>query len=280
MSYTAEVFNVMIASPGDVEAERNIVREVLAEWNAIHSSSQKIVLLPIGWESHSSPEMGAEPQALINQQILHKCDLLVGIFWTRIGTATDEYASGTVEEIERHVAGGRPAMLYFSSKPVVLDTVEPEQYAKLKSFKESCRSRSLYESYETLTEFHTKFNRQLQLKINSHQLFSQAKKSGTESISVSQTKIPDLSYEATLLLHEASLDSSGVILYLRHLGGTDLQTNNKNLIDSNERRVIAKWEAALQELTNNKLVVGRGQKGEIYEITNDGYQAAAILKPV
>ncbi len=279
MSYSAEVFNVMIASPGDVDAERGIVREVLAEWNAIHSANQKIVLLPMGWESHSSPEMGAEPQALINQQILQKCDLLVGIFWTRIGTATGEYASGTVEEIERHVASGRPAMLYFSSKPVVLDTVQPEQYAKLKAFKESCRSRSLYESYETLTEFHTKFNRQLQLKINDHALFSIANHA-PDIISSSQTKIPNLSYEATLLLHEASLDSSGMILYLRHLGGTDLQTNKKNLIDSSERKVTAKWEAALQELIEQKLVVGRGQKGEIYEITNSGYQMAAILKPV
>ncbi|OBS33719.1 DUF4062 domain-containing protein [Pseudomonas syringae] len=279
MSYSAEVFNVMIASPGDVDAERNIVREVLAEWNAIHSAKQKIVLLPIGWESHSSPDMGAEPQAIINQQILQKCDLLVGIFWTRIGTATGEYASGTVEEIERHVASGRPAMLYFSSKPVVLDTVLPEQYAKLKSFKESCRSRSLHESYETLTEFHTKFNRQLQLKINSHKLFSIAENREQQIVISSQTDIPDLSYEATMLLHEASLDSSGVILYLRHLGGTDLQTNNKNLIDSNERRITAKWEAALQELLDQKLVIGRGQKGEIYEVTNSGYQIATILKP-
>lgn len=279
MSYSAEVFNVMIASPGDVDAERNIVREVLAEWNAIHSARQKIVLLPMGWESHSSPEMGAEPQTLINQQILQKCDLLVGIFWTRIGTATGEYASGTVEEIERHVASGRPAMLYFSSKPVLLDTVQPAQYAKLKAFKESCRTRSWYESYEKLTEFHTKFNRQLQLKINDHELFSSDRLRTPEVLSSSQTKIPALSYEATLLLYEASLDSSGMILYLRHLGGTDLQTNNKNLIDSNERMVTAKWEAALQELIDQKLVVGRGKKGEIYELTNNGYQMATILKP-
>lgn len=53
MSYSAEVFNVMIASPGDVDVERGIVREVLAEWNAIHSANQKIVLLPIGRESQS-----------------------------------------------------------------------------------------------------------------------------------------------------------------------------------------------------------------------------------
>lgn len=70
MSYDAKAFNVMIASPGDVASERSIIRDVIYEWNAVHSNTRKIVLLPIGWESHSSPEMGASPQSIINNQIL------------------------------------------------------------------------------------------------------------------------------------------------------------------------------------------------------------------
>ena len=80
MSYGANVFNVMIASPGDVASERSIIRDVIYEWNAVHSNLRKIVLLPIGWESHSSPEMGASPQSIINRQILLKCDLLIGVY--------------------------------------------------------------------------------------------------------------------------------------------------------------------------------------------------------
>lgn len=79
--------------------------------------------------------MGASPQEIINNQILDKCDFLVGVFWTRIGTATTEYASGTVEEIEKHIAADKPAMLYFSSQPVVMDTVDPDQYSELSKFK-------------------------------------------------------------------------------------------------------------------------------------------------
>ena len=123
MSYVAKTYNVMIASPGDVASERAIIRDVVYEWNAVHSNARKIVLLPIGWETHSSPEMGASAQAIINNQVLDKCDLLVGVFWTRIGTATDEYASGTVEEIERHIDTGKPTMLYFSSQPVAMARV-------------------------------------------------------------------------------------------------------------------------------------------------------------
>ena len=150
MSYQAKVFNVMIASPGDVGSERAIIRDVIYEWNAVHSQSRNIVLLPIGWETHSSPEMGNTAQEIINNQVLDKCDLLVGVFWTRIGTPTTEYASGTVEEIEKHIEVNKPAMLYFSSQPVALDMVEPEQYSQLKKFKDSCQSRGLYEGFDSL----------------------------------------------------------------------------------------------------------------------------------
>jgi len=66
MSYLANTFNVMIASPGDVASERAIVRDVVYEWNAVHSNVRKIVLLPVGWETHSSPDMGAPAQQIIN----------------------------------------------------------------------------------------------------------------------------------------------------------------------------------------------------------------------
>jgi hypothetical protein len=88
MSYQATVYKVMIASPGDVEAERAVVREILSEWNTVNSDKRQVVLLAIGWETHSAPEMGDRPQAIINKRVLRDCDLLIGVFWTRIGTAT------------------------------------------------------------------------------------------------------------------------------------------------------------------------------------------------
>ena len=41
MGYNARVFNVMIASPSDVASERSIVREVIYDWNAVHSERKK-----------------------------------------------------------------------------------------------------------------------------------------------------------------------------------------------------------------------------------------------
>lgn len=278
MSYNAKVFNVMIASPGDVGSERAIIRDVIYEWNAVHSQSRNIVLLPVGWESHSSPEMGSSAQDIINNQVLDKCDLLIGVFWTRIGTPTTDYASGTVEEIEKHIEAKRPAMLYFSSQPVALDTIEPEQYSQLKEFKASCQNHGLYEGYDSLSSFKEKIYRHLQLKVNDHEYFSNGDAIAPLNIVESKTNMPKLTQEGVILLKESSLDRNGIIMHIRHLNGTNIQTNNKNFIASNERREVARWESALEELMVQDLIVERGHKGEIFEITNTGYQVADMIE--
>lgn len=279
MSYEAKVFNVMIASPGDVASERNIIREMIYEWNAVHSRSRKIVLLPVGWESHSSPEMGKRPQEIINTQILDKCDLLVGVFWTRIGTSTEKYISGTVEEIEKHIDAGKPTMLYFSGQPAHLDSVDSKQYEKLKEFKASCKDRGLYETYDSHSEFKEKFYHHLQIKVNEHDIFfSENEEPNQGVIHISKTPLPQIGEEARILLKEASQDNHGTILYVRTLRGTDIQTNGKNLIPEQNPRIVAQWESALNELIDNNLIVERGQKGEIYQVTNLGYQIADMIE--
>lgn len=70
MSYKARVFRVFIASPSDVLLEREITRNVLEQWNSINSEREKIVLVPIGWETNAAPEMGRPAQDYINMDIL------------------------------------------------------------------------------------------------------------------------------------------------------------------------------------------------------------------
>ena len=118
VSYSPTVFEVMIASPSDVPQERLIAREVITEWNTIHAKDRQTVLMPIGWETHSTPGTGDRRQAIINGQLLKDADLLVAVFWTRLGSPTGVARSGTVEEIEEHLRAGKPAMIYFSSAPV------------------------------------------------------------------------------------------------------------------------------------------------------------------
>lgn len=277
MSYTAKVFNVMIASPSDVSNERSIARNVIHEWNAIHSNKTKVVLLPIGWESHSSPEMGDEPQHIINSQILSKCDLLIGVFWTRVGTSTGDYISGTVEEIETHIQEKKPAMLYFSTQPVAMATVDLKQIEALNAFKESCRNRSLYELYDNPSDFKEKFYRHLQIKVNEHDLFSGIEGTTSSEILELPIPIPTLNEKSRILLKEASNDEHGIILHMRFIGGEEIQTNGRSLIESGNRREVAAWESALQELVDKGLAVDRSGKQEYFEITDAGYRMADMI---
>jgi hypothetical protein len=242
---------------------------VLSEWNAIHSEKSKLVLLPVGWESHSAPEMGETPQSIINKTVLKDCDLLVGIFWTKVGTATEGYESGTVEEIERHIDSGRPTMIYFSSQPVALDSVDADQYQRLKTFKQSCLSRGLYDSYTSPQDFRSKFSRHIQLKIN--QSFQASSPIPAQAQDVPSIAMINLTRESQELLRVAAA-SDGQIMHIRSLGGTRLQAENRAFIEDRNPRSEAIWMGALQELENRGFVESRGSARQVFRVTRDGYE--------
>jgi hypothetical protein len=165
MPFNSRAFRVLIASPSDVEQEREIAVKVIQEWNDLYSYTRGVVLLPLRWETHASPEYGTRPQEVINKAIVDQCDLLVGIFWTRIGTPTGIADSGTLEEILRVAKAGKPIMLYFSrvgADPAELDLVQVE---RLNAFKVATASNALTESYKSHIDFRDKFARQLELKV-------------------------------------------------------------------------------------------------------------------
>ncbi len=153
MPYQATVFKVLVASPGDVAAERKIVADVIASYNSLHSSETSAMLLPVRWEVDSVPQVGMRPQAALNKQLVETADVVVGIFWTRIGTPTGESASGAVEEIELAHRIGIPCLLYFSGMPVVPDNLDRDQFDRLQSWKKSIDDRALHQRYNDLGEF-------------------------------------------------------------------------------------------------------------------------------
>ena len=166
MPFDAKVYKVLIASPSDVGDERKIVPEVINEWNTVSTLKTGSILMPVKWETHSAPLLGGRPQGIINDQLVKDCDLLVGLFWTRIGTHTGSAISGTVEEIQEFVQQEKPVMLYFSQSPVSPESIEINQFSKLKKFKEDMRLRGLTEEYSSLDDFRQKFTRQLAINLD------------------------------------------------------------------------------------------------------------------
>jgi len=89
----------------------------------------------VKWETHALPQSGIRPQEALNRQLVRTADIVVGMFWTKLGTSTGIAESGTVEEIDRFVAADKPALLYFSGRPVDPDKIDLKQHKKLRSFK-------------------------------------------------------------------------------------------------------------------------------------------------
>lgn len=152
MPYSATVLSVLIASPSDVNAERVAISETLHEWNSLNSQSTSYVLLPVMWESHSAPAMGDRPQEIINKQVVRDCDMLVGAFWTRLGSPTGIEESGTVEEIRYFLKQNKPVMLYYSKQAADLDNIDTKQLEKLKEFKVSIRDKGIQGDYASVHE--------------------------------------------------------------------------------------------------------------------------------
>src|SRR5258708_146889 len=132
----------MIGSPSDLTEERLEATAAVNEWRAQHADAEGVVLLPDKWETHAMPVSGVRPQSGINDQLVDHCDILVRMFWTKLGAATGVPASGTVEEIDRVVAADMPAMLYFSRRKAAKDKIDPKQAAKRFQFGSSSGNSS------------------------------------------------------------------------------------------------------------------------------------------
>lgn len=274
MSYRATVLNVMLASPSDVSKERRIVRDVVHEWNAVNSADREIVLMPIGWETNAFPEMGDRPQALINRQLLDGCDVLIAVFWTRLGSPTGTAASGTVEEIQEHLAANKPALIYFSVTPVRLDSVDSAQYEALLEFKSSLLSKGLVQEYEDLAGFREKVARHLAQTVIRMVANESVAPDGLGSPTPPTPKLSDSAQE---LLVEASSDKGGAIMRLNTLGGSHVQTNGREFIGERDARLEARWRGAVDELEREGLIEDRVGKGEVFFVTDYGYVVADVL---
>lgn len=275
--YQANVVNVMIASPSDVAAERQAIQAIIHGWNSVHAEDRKTVLMPIMWETHSTPEMGDRAQAIINRQVLERCDLLVAVFWTRLGSPTGDSPSGTVEEIRKHLAAGRPALIYFSKQPVDPESIDAKQYDALKAFRAECEKNGLIAKYDSLQEFGNMFSRHLAQIVRDR--FPNADVMGNvDAVAPIQPPVPQLSEEAKRLL-VAAADGHGDVMCLGTLSGTIIQAGGHSMAKQGDRRDEARWKAAITELVNEGLLEPRGYKGEVFAVTHAGYQLAELLKP-
>lgn len=168
MSRDARIYNVLIASPGDLHEVRSLVPPLFTAWNS--SGNRQVMLQPVMWEHSSVPEMGANPQDIIDRQLVETSDLLVAIFWTRLGTATSKHISGTIQEIETFIRlkGPQRAMVYFIEKAAQVKPLDQdfEQLQTLRNYREKLQAEGLLCSVADDGEFKFQLYRHLDSKSN------------------------------------------------------------------------------------------------------------------
>ncbi|XHR95011.1 hypothetical protein ACFJIV_33060 [Mucilaginibacter sp. UC70_90] len=146
MAKSVKTYSIFIAAPGDIKNEKRIIHDCVTQWNKLIGSQQHVRIEVTDW-SDTYPQYGERPQAIINEQIFDKCDIVVALFWTKFGTPTGIAASGTEEEILRAISSGKHLLLYFKDAPLPLDRIEGNEYDKIQDFQARHKDKGLYRVY-------------------------------------------------------------------------------------------------------------------------------------
>lgn len=153
MSQKITLYNLLISCPGDVKEEIILIETAVDEFNELYAEPLGITIKTRHWSKSSYAQSGGKPQALLNEQFVNKCDAAVAIFWTRFGSPTDEYDSGTEEEIEIMLRSGKQVFMYFSDKPIPPSKMNEEGYEKVQAFRGKYKDRGIYFTYSSDEEF-------------------------------------------------------------------------------------------------------------------------------
>ena len=161
MTDLIRVLRVVVASPSDVQTERDLVPVVIEGINRSLGADRGVRLEAIRWETDAYPGLHPDgPQGLIDPILkIEDCDVLVGIFWKRFGTSTREGTTGTEHEFQTAYKAwknqSRPqVMVYFNQEPYAPQSREEiDQWGKVLDFREAFPKEGLWWPYRGTSEF-------------------------------------------------------------------------------------------------------------------------------
>lgn len=153
MPKSVTLYKLLISCPGDVTEEIELINDSVNRFNEFYSDELGITIQTKHWSKSSYAQSGGKPQALLNEQFINDCDAAVAVFWTRFGSPTDKYGSGTEEEIELMLEAGKQVFMYFSDKPISPSQNDHEGFQKIKEFRDKYKDKGIYSTYTTNEEF-------------------------------------------------------------------------------------------------------------------------------
>lgn len=145
-------YKVLLSAPGDAKPFCGAADAEIAQINRTHSEMTGVELYPIDWRRDSRADSGAEPQALLNKQIVEDADIVLAIFYKRFGTPTSNYGSGTEEEISIALDQGKRVLVYFWCPPQDYVPQDGDQLDKIVAFRAKLGRSALYKSFRDEAE--------------------------------------------------------------------------------------------------------------------------------
>lgn len=204
-----------------------------------------------------------------------RCDEVSGqrtaamVQWRKVcrGTPTDEYISGTVEEIKRHVGAGKTAKVYFSDVPVAPSKLDHKQYEALQQFKEECRSGGLYATYTDLVGFKSAIQQHLAIELNQPRYLWLPEPAPPATRSAE----PLTPEEKRLLIGASAYE--GLITTLSGAEGAIIHAGREAISDGTVRQT-AIWRGAIQDLKTRGFLEPIGSQQGNYRLTASGFRGA------
>src|SRR5215216_5110077 len=153
MPVIAQVYHVLIGCTADLGEEANAIVETISRWNTVQPTDNPVILHPVFWKSHGTARPGVKYiQEGLNRQIVDKSDIMVAVFWTRLGTKTPSAPSGTVEEIREFSRSGKPVSVYYSRRQVDPSAVDADQLRRLQSWEKEFNKHVLTKTFADTAE--------------------------------------------------------------------------------------------------------------------------------
>jgi hypothetical protein len=172
MTQTITLYKIFVSSPSDVKEERRLLEEIVDEINLSTLYKNNIRVELVKWETHVIPGIGEYPQAVISKSIGNDYDIFLGIFWSKFGTPTKDFNSGTEEElfnaIELHKDNPNDikVLLYFKQAPIPPNDIDIKSIELIQKLRSELSDKGvLYQDYTSIEEFQKLIRMQLSRQI-------------------------------------------------------------------------------------------------------------------
>ncbi len=157
------VYDLLLSCPGDVLDLKETIASCVKSFNSSIGEANNIRIELKHWSTDSFSQSGDKPQNILNHQFVDECDLCVALLGIRFGTPTDNYDSGTEEEIVKMLEQNKQVFLYFVERNVDPSKIDLDQYKKVQEFKDKYSDKGVYTVIKSAEELRSSFQNALSL---------------------------------------------------------------------------------------------------------------------